>query len=97
MICATGLRPRNGPGLLDLGTFNTVSGTSMAAPYITGIVAQLFQAEPDASPAQVEAALKSTAHKCGSGYQVVGAQTSSRDKGTGLVDVVAAARSLGAQ
>jgi Subtilase family. len=29
-VCSTGLDPRNGPGLLDLGTFNTISGTSMA-------------------------------------------------------------------
>ena len=31
-ICSTGLDPQNGPGPLDIGTFNTISGTSMAAP-----------------------------------------------------------------
>jgi serine protease AprX len=93
-ICATGLDPRNGPGLLDLGTFNTISGTSMAAPHIAGIVAQLFEAKPSATPADIERALKSTAHKYGTGYQPAGPYTSSFDKGTGLVDVVAAVNAL---
>ncbi|MFI6100289.1 S8 family peptidase [Lentzea sp. NPDC051213] len=93
-ICATGLAPQNGPGLLDLGTFNTISGTSMAAPHIAGIVAQLFQAKPSATPADIERALKSSAHKYGTGYQPVGPYTSSFDKGTGLVDVVAAVNAL---
>ncbi|HET9139226.1 S8 family peptidase [Actinophytocola sp.] len=97
-ICSTGLDPHNGPGLLDIGTYNVISGTSMAAPQITGIVAQLFQANPNASPADIENALKSTAHKypAGAAYQPVGPYTSSYDKGTGLVDVVAAAIALGA-
>jgi serine protease AprX len=97
-ICSTGLDPHNGPGLLDLGTYNVISGTSMAAPQITGIVAQLFQAKPSASAADIENALKSTAHKYtnGAAYQTVGPYTSSFDKGTGLVDVVAAATMLGA-
>jgi serine protease AprX len=97
-ICSTGLQPMNGPGALDVGTYNVISGTSMATPQITGIVAQLFQANPQATPGQIENALKSTAYKFANGapYQAVGAYTSSYDKGTGLVDVVAAATSLGA-
>jgi serine protease AprX len=97
-ICATGLQPMNGPGVLDLGTYNVISGTSMAAPQITGIVAQLFQAKPSATPAQIENALKATAYKFAAGapYQAAGPYTSSHDKGTGLVDVVAAATTLGA-
>jgi len=97
-ICSSGLKPNNGPGPLDIATFNTISGTSMAAPHIAGIIAQLFQANPNATPAQVEDAMKSTAYKYtnGDAYSAVGPYTSSRDKGTGLVDVVAAARQLGA-
>lgn len=95
-ICATGLMPNNGPGPLDIGTFNTISGTSMAAPHIAGIVAQLVQADPAASPAEVEDALKAStyAYADGLAYQQVGAYSSSPDKGTGLVDVVAAVGSL---
>jgi subtilisin family serine protease len=95
-ICATGLDPRNGPGALDLGTFNTISGTSMAAPHIAGIVAQLFQADPGATPAEIEAVLKGTTYRYtdGAAYRLVGGYSSSYDKGTGLVDVVAAAQAL---
>ncbi len=97
-ICSTGLKPQNGPGLLDLGTYNTLSGTSMAAPQIAGIVALLFQTNPTATPAEIEAALKSTAfhYSDGAPYQNVGGYSTSFDKGTGLVDVVAAAKALGA-
>ncbi|MGH3762965.1 S8 family serine peptidase [Actinophytocola sp.] len=98
-ICATGLQPMNGPGALDVGTYNVISGTSMAAPQITGIVAQLFQARPSATPGQIENALKATAYKFSAGapYRAVGPYTSSFDKGTGLVDTVAAAKALGAR
>ena len=96
VICSTGLDPQNGPGATDVGTFNTISGTSMAAPHIAGIVAQLFQRAPGATPTQVENAMKSTAHKYtfGAPYETGPQGTTSFDKGTGLVDVVAAAQSL---
>ncbi|MGH3795522.1 MAG: S8 family serine peptidase [Pseudonocardiaceae bacterium] len=96
LICSTGLKPESGPGVLDVGTYNTISGTSMAAPQITGIVAQLFQADPDATPAEIENALKSTAYRYSNGapYQKVGAYSTSFDKGAGLVDAVAAAKAL---
>src|SRR3954465_8969537 len=95
-ICSTGLAPQNGPGLLDVGTFNTISGTSMAAPHIAGIVAQLFQADPTATPAEVEAAITGTAYRYtdGAAYTAVGGRTTSFDKGTGLVDVMAAVAAL---
>ncbi|HEV7897022.1 MAG TPA: S8 family serine peptidase [Planosporangium sp.] len=99
VVCSTGLDPHNGPGLLDIATFNTISGTSMATPHIVGIVAQLFQVAPNATPAQIEDAIKSTAFKFTNGapYETVGSYSTSVDKGTGLVDVYAAAQRLGAK
>jgi serine protease AprX len=98
LICSTGLKPQSGPGVLDVGSYNTISGTSMAAPGIAGVVAQLFQADPTATPAQIENAVKSTAWRYSNGapYQQMGGYESSFDKGAGLVDVVAAAKALGA-
>lgn len=97
-ICSTGLKPQSGPGLLDVGSYNTLSGTSMAAPQITGIVALLFQADPSASPAEIEDVLKFTTvhYSNGAPYQREGKYTTSFDKGTGLVDTFAAAKALGA-
>jgi serine protease AprX len=91
-ICSTGLDFRNGPSALDVGTFNTISGTSMAAPHIAGIVAQLFQAAPDATVGEVEQALKATAYPYADGAPYENG--TSVDKGHGLVDVVAAANAL---
>jgi serine protease AprX len=91
-ICTSGGDPRDG------GDYNTISGTSMATPHISGIVAQLFQADPAATPAQVEAALESSAYKYtdGAAYEpdAEGSGTTSFDKGHGLVDVVAAVAAL---
>ncbi|HZD14078.1 MAG TPA: S8 family serine peptidase, partial [Pseudonocardiaceae bacterium] len=58
----------------------------MAAPQIVGIVALLFQADPTATPAQIEKALKSTAFRYSNGapYQQVGGDQTSFDNDTGL-------------
>ena len=68
----------------------------MAAPHIAGIVAQLFQARPTATPGEVEDAIKTTAHKYafGAPYESAPLGTTSYDKGYGLVDTVAAVEAL---
>src|SRR5262249_46648969 len=43
------------------GTYLTLSGTSMAAAVVSGAVAQVLQAQPKLSPAQVKFALQYTA------------------------------------
>jgi serine protease AprX len=90
-VCLTAVTDGERPG-----DYVNLSGTSMAAPHIAGIVAQLFQAAPHASPGQIEAALKATAYKYADGapYEPAGSVTTSADKGSGLVDVVAAAQAL---
>jgi serine protease AprX len=89
-VCSSGLDPKDG------GDYNTISGTSMATPHIAGIVAQLFQANPSATPAQIESAIESTAYKYtdGAPYEAGSNGTTSYDKGHGLVDVVVAANAI---
>jgi serine protease AprX len=79
--------------------YSELSGTSMAAPHMTGIIAQLYQVDPTLTPARVEDVLEDTAYKFtfGGTYQpdpFNADDTSSFDKGHGLVDVVAAVQSL---
>lgn len=90
--CRIHLSCGSSPTSLDYGS---ISGTSMAAPHIAGIVAQLFEADPTLTPAEVEDILEDTAHEFGGDYEPdladrnADGQTSF-DKGHGLVDVVAA-------
>ena len=96
MVIGTG--PHNGPAATDIGTYNTASGTSFSAPALAGVIAMLFQADPHATAADVDDAMRATAYKFhdGAPYQHLGTYTSSFDKGTGLVDAYAAALRLGA-
>jgi serine protease AprX len=84
-------------------SYSELSGTSMAAPHISGIVAQLYQVNPTLTPAQVEDVLEDSAYKFA--FDVPDAfdasyaadpfnpdDTSSFDKGHGIVDVVAAVK-----
>ncbi|MFA9446021.1 S8 family serine peptidase [Egicoccus sp. AB-alg6-2] len=75
-VCATGVL-----GSPDPVHYAVLSGTSMAAPHIAGIAAQVLQVAPHLTPAQVEQVLTSTATSDGTpGYE----------QGAGLVDAVAA-------
>ena len=82
--------------------YASLSGTSMAAPHVSGIVAQLFQVNPALTPADIERILEATAHKLttGAGYEPdprhPGGATSF-DKGHGLVDAAAAVAAARAQ
>ena len=45
----------------DFGTGTVPGGTSFAAPHVTGLVAQYLEALPNATPAQVETAIRDSA------------------------------------
>jgi cerevisin len=56
------------PGLNVISTFNdgsiqVLSGTSMATPHVSGLVAYMLGLDSSLNPSQVEAALKSQAQK----------------------------------
>jgi serine protease AprX len=64
-------------------SYNTVSGTSFAAPHLAGAIALLLNARPKARIADIESSLKHTAHD-------LGAKGPDNDYGYGLIDVATA-------
>jgi serine protease AprX len=90
-----------GPDINYPPYYGNLSGTSMAAPHVAGIVALLHQANPDLTPAHIEDVLQDTAHKFTAGAPYADdpqnpAGTSSFDKGAGLADArLAVLRTLG--
>ena len=91
-ICYSGT-PYDGPTAEDRGTFTTLSGTSMAAPHIAGITAQLLQVVP-LTPGQIEDVLEDTATQFGATPLENDPRNpttpTSYDRGHGLVDARAA-------
>lgn len=87
-ICSTGADTRD-------PNYNTISGTSMAAPHVAGAMALLLQANPSLTPADIERILEASAYEFRSRGKYEpdpahpGGQTS-YDKGHGLMDVAAA-------
>jgi serine protease AprX len=59
-ICLTGSLGASNPVY-----YASLSGTSMAAPHVTGIAAQVLQVAPDLTPAELEAVLVGTAYDRG--------------------------------
>ena len=93
--CRPTLAVCQGAPSYDTGNYQTISGTSMASPYVAGVVAQLVGARPDTSPARVEQLLEDTAHRFtqGGAYESDprnATTPTSFDKGHGLVDVLGA-------
>ncbi|MCS6885026.1 MAG: S8 family serine peptidase [Blastocatellia bacterium] len=71
-----------------MSSWDTASGTSMATPHVTGIVALIWAANPALTNTQVEEILKSTAKDLGNpGYD--------KSFGFGLVDASAAVSKAG--
>jgi serine protease AprX len=77
-ICLTGAL-----GSPDPLHYATLSGTSMAAPHVAGIAAQVLQVAPHLTPAEVESVLVETAYDRG---------LPAFEDGAGHVDAVAAVR-----
>lgn len=53
------LAPRRDPG----GRYITIQGTSMAAPFVAGVIALMLEREPDLDPAEIRQRLRVTAQR----------------------------------
>jgi outer membrane protein assembly factor BamB len=73
------------PLAIDPDGYHTISGTSMATPHVTGVVALLLEAEPDLEVASMRELLTSTAR-----VEPHMGRVPNNDYGTGIVDAEAA-------
>jgi subtilisin family serine protease len=84
-LAAPGGNIRSTWPLVQDGGYNIISGTSMAAPHVTGSAADYLQKNPTATPAQVAAALQNTS------TAVVNSAFGRRDgtahQGAGLINI----------
>lgn len=74
--------------LRDPVNYMQLSGTSMAAPHVTGAVALLNDLDPSITPSEAQSVLNETAHEFGNAADY--GPAGSFDKGHGLLDVSAA-------
>lgn len=68
-------------------SYKTISGTSMAAPHVTGVVALMLEADPSLTPSDIKAVLQSTA------LRLDGFKT--EEQGAGVIDAAAAVQKVG--
>jgi minor extracellular serine protease Vpr len=84
-LAAPGGNIRSTWPLVQDGGYNVISGTSMAAPHVTGSAADYLQKNPTATPAQVATALQNTS------TPVVNSSLGRRDgtarQGSGLINI----------
>ena len=78
-----GMAQAHPSNLVEDGAYFRMSGTSVAAPMVSGAVALLLQDEPNLNPDQVKYRLKAAANKSWAGYN-------STKAGAGYLDVYAA-------
>lgn len=95
-VCSAEAGPETDPP----NAYASLSGTSMAAPHVAGIVAQILEVDPTLTPAEVELLLENTATPISRAFGELEPDPfnpttpTSYDQGHGLVNVLAAVEQL---